>query len=126
LVVSRSSPPRRHSIEGVINIELGLMYAWCRDNELRNATAVCDVSTVNAPLRWRTETLLTPHPIHSSFALPFRSVSRSTPCRGRTRSVAIYTCVSVSIESTYLILPSTRWSESLKLTRRDVALSEAS
>lgn len=59
-----------------------------------------------------TEILLTPQPIQSSFPLPFPCElndppvvqSLTTPSRGRTRSVAIYTWVSVSTESMYLIL----------------------
>ena len=60
----------------------------------------------------RTEILLRPHPIHSSFPLPFPPNappvvnSRRAAGKGRTRSVAMYTCVSVSTESMYLILQS--------------------
>jgi len=57
-----------------------------------------------------TDILRTPQPIQSSLPLPLPArappvvQSRRTPSKGRTRSVAMYTCVSVSTESMYLIL----------------------
>jgi hypothetical protein len=58
--------------------------------------------------------LLTPQPIQFSLPFPFVAPeppsappvfqSRNTPSKGRTRSVAMYTCVSVSSESMYLRL----------------------
>lgn len=71
-----------------------------------------------------TAILLIPHPIQSSLPLPLTELepakapplaqSLKTPSSGRTRSVAMYTCVSVSTESMYRIL----WSQERQMSRR--------
>jgi hypothetical protein len=119
LVVSSSNPPNLHSIEGVTKIAAGRRYEWCSESggELRNAVAVYIRKLVNVRPKVkgrRTATLLIPHPIQSSFPFPFIDPglaapppilhSRMTSTSGLARSVAIYTCVSVSTESIYRIL----------------------
>ena len=92
------------------------------------------VRQLRSPMVRLTDMLLTPQPIQSSLPLPFAEVARlpptdqslSTPSNGLTLSVAMYTCVSVSTESMYLILHIQPGISPAELTRPDAVLSVAS
>ena len=105
-LLNTSKPPSLHSPDGEMNIELIHTLPWIEEPEsLMKASAIWhgEVTISHSPnshTRGRTDTRCRPHRIQFSRSCAVLELaSCSATLRGRTRSVVIWTVVSVSTPS---------------------------